>query len=47
MNTWTILKDLVKKNCLIENVFFEVDLEYHDELYVLHNDNSLKTCNSL
>ena len=20
-NTWTVLKDLVKKNCLIENVF--------------------------
>ena len=25
MGTWTVLKDLTKKNCLIKNVFTEKD----------------------
>ena len=38
--------NLISKNIPIGYIL-EVDLEYHDELHVLHNDNSLKICNSL
>ena len=48
---WLKKIDNFSVNSISKNIpigyILEVDLEYHDELHVLHNDNSLKTCNSL